>query len=307
MMRKLSTLILILTVALVGAVSAGPRTPACLSRRPRRRGGLPKTPDAELERLLTSLEFEVTQRDGTEPAFRNDYWDNHEEGIYVDVVSGEPLFSSTDKYESGTGWPSFHRPLVAGNVVTRLRQGLRHGPHRSAKPARRLASRARVQRRAGSHGSALLHELGVPALYSGRGPGERGLRGVPVPFPRVTKRTMRRHGMNRVLLAKRGRVVILAAALLVVWHWLPTRTSRIPPRKPWQLAEGRPTAVLAGGCFWGVEAVFERIEGVVDVVSGYSGGSADTARYEIVGSGATGHAESVRIVYDPSRSASGLC
>jgi methionine-R-sulfoxide reductase len=56
--------------------------------------------------------------DGTEPAYRNEFWNNHEEGLYVDVVSGEPLFSSTDKYESGTGWPSFTKPIVPGNIVT---------------------------------------------------------------------------------------------------------------------------------------------------------------------------------------------
>ena len=72
---------------------------------------------AELEKKLTAEQFQVTQEDGTERAFRNVYWDNHREGIYVDIVSGEPLFSSRDKYESGTGWPSFTRPLEAGNVV----------------------------------------------------------------------------------------------------------------------------------------------------------------------------------------------
>jgi len=71
----------------------------------------------ELRRTLTAMQFKVTQKDGTEPAFRNEYWDNKREGIYVAVVSGEPLFSSKDKYKSGTGWPSFTRPLVAENIV----------------------------------------------------------------------------------------------------------------------------------------------------------------------------------------------
>ncbi|MEZ0390906.1 MAG: peptide-methionine (R)-S-oxide reductase MsrB [Pseudobdellovibrionaceae bacterium] len=66
---------------------------------------------------LTDLQFEVTQRDGTEPPFRNLYWDNHREGIYVDLISGEPLFSSKDKFESGTGWPSFTKPLKKENLV----------------------------------------------------------------------------------------------------------------------------------------------------------------------------------------------
>lgn len=78
-----------------------------------------KPSDAEIRKRLTPLQYEVTQHEGTERAFQNEYWDNHREGIYVDVVSGEPLFSSLDKFDSGTGWPSFTRPLVDTNVVTR--------------------------------------------------------------------------------------------------------------------------------------------------------------------------------------------
>ncbi len=77
-----------------------------------------KPTEAELKRRLTSNQFAVTQQDATERPFHNEYWDNHEAGIYVDVVSGEPLFSSTDKYDSGTGWPSFVRPLEPENVKT---------------------------------------------------------------------------------------------------------------------------------------------------------------------------------------------
>jgi methionine-R-sulfoxide reductase len=72
----------------------------------------------ELQEKLTQLQYEVTQREGTEPPFRNQYWDNEHAGIYVDVVSGEPLFSSRDKFDSGTGWPSFTKPLEPDNVVT---------------------------------------------------------------------------------------------------------------------------------------------------------------------------------------------
>jgi peptide methionine sulfoxide reductase msrA/msrB len=74
---------------------------------------------AELKKKLSPLQFRVTQEEGTEPAFRNEFWNNHEAGIYVDIVSGEPLFSSTDKYDSGTGWPSFVRPLEPANVLER--------------------------------------------------------------------------------------------------------------------------------------------------------------------------------------------
>jgi peptide methionine sulfoxide reductase msrA/msrB len=73
--------------------------------------------DAELRRKLTPLQYDVTRHGATEPAFHNAYWNNHAPGIYVDIISGEPLFSSTDKFDSGTGWPSFTKPLVPGNIV----------------------------------------------------------------------------------------------------------------------------------------------------------------------------------------------
>jgi len=75
-------------------------------------------PDNEtLKKKLTPLQYEVTQKNGTERPFKNEYWDNKKHGIYVDVVSGEPLFSSLDKFKSGTGWPSFTKPLEPGNIV----------------------------------------------------------------------------------------------------------------------------------------------------------------------------------------------
>jgi methionine-R-sulfoxide reductase len=82
-----------------------------------------KPPESELRQRLSRIQFEVTQHEGTEPAFNNEYWDNKQAGIYVDVVSGEPLFSSLDKYDSGTGWPSFARPLEPDNILT-------HSDHR---------------------------------------------------------------------------------------------------------------------------------------------------------------------------------
>ena len=76
-----------------------------------------KPSDEELKKRLTALQYKVTQRDGTEPPFKNEYWDNKKEGIYVDIVSGEPLFGSGEKFVSGTGWPSFTRPLAPNNIV----------------------------------------------------------------------------------------------------------------------------------------------------------------------------------------------
>ena len=76
-----------------------------------------KPKDQVLKKKLTPLQYKVTRQDGTEPPFNNEYWDNKKPGIYVDVVSGEPLFSSLDKYDSKTGWPSFTKPLVSANIV----------------------------------------------------------------------------------------------------------------------------------------------------------------------------------------------
>jgi len=83
-----------------------------------------KPADAVLRQSLTDLQYKVTQKEATEPPFHNDYWDNHKAGLYVDVVSGEPLFSSLDKYESGTGWPSFTKPLEPANIHTKVDYGL---------------------------------------------------------------------------------------------------------------------------------------------------------------------------------------
>ena len=113
-----SASVLSLLCAVPSAVTAQDRrpiaTPAVTPRRV-----FVKPSDAELRKKLTRLQYSVTQNAATETPFHNEYWDNHEEGIYVDVVSGEPLFSSLDKYESGTGWPSFTRPLDPANIRTK--------------------------------------------------------------------------------------------------------------------------------------------------------------------------------------------
>jgi methionine-R-sulfoxide reductase len=87
-------------------------------------GRYSKPGDAELRRRLTPLQYDVTQKSATERPFQNSYWNHHEEGIYVDIVSGEPLFSSTDKFDSGTGWPSFTRPLEPENIVEKADRSL---------------------------------------------------------------------------------------------------------------------------------------------------------------------------------------
>ena len=76
-----------------------------------------KPSEQTLKEKLSPMQYKVARENGTEPAFRNEFWDNHKAGIYVDIVSGEPLFSSTAKYDSGTGWPSFYEPIEADNIV----------------------------------------------------------------------------------------------------------------------------------------------------------------------------------------------
>src|SRR4051794_20485995 len=101
----------------------GPSLLAAQTTQPQPTGWNPvtfkKPADAELKKQLSPEQYQVTQHEGTERPFSNAYWDNHEAGIYVDVVSGEPLFSSIDKFDSGTGWPSFTRPLEPANVETK--------------------------------------------------------------------------------------------------------------------------------------------------------------------------------------------
>ena len=107
----MKTIILISSLILFPALNAygeGPKKPA---------------PD-ELKKKLTPLQYEVTQQGATEPAFHNEYWDNHRQGLYVDVTTGEPLFSSEDKFDSGTGWPSFSKPIKSGLVVEKNDSGL---------------------------------------------------------------------------------------------------------------------------------------------------------------------------------------
>jgi methionine-R-sulfoxide reductase len=79
-----------------------------------------KPPAAELKQKLTPMQFAVTQHAATEPSFRNEFWDSHKPGLYVDIVSGEPLFSSLDKFDSGCGWPSFSRPLATNDVIEKV-------------------------------------------------------------------------------------------------------------------------------------------------------------------------------------------
>jgi methionine-R-sulfoxide reductase len=117
-LRNPFALLLLAIIAPACARAETPSTTAAADRAPRYEPGqFVKPPQEELRQRLSPLAFEVTQQDGTERAFANPYFDHHERGIYVDIVSGEPLFSSLDKFDSGTGWPSFTRPVSPDAVV----------------------------------------------------------------------------------------------------------------------------------------------------------------------------------------------
>ncbi len=230
----------------------------------------PKPPQDELRRKLSPLQYKVTQEDATEPAFRNEFWDNHARGLYVDVATGEPLFSSDDKFESGTGWPSFTKPVEDGRVVDKT--DTTHGMRRTE-----------VRSRAG--GSHLGHVFED-------GPGPRGLRycinSASLRF--VPEERLEAEGYG----AYRARVPAVP---------IPASTDNacaVPAQGEAPSCEATlETAILAGGCFWGMEEILRAVPGVLETEVGYAGGTTANPRYRDVKTGKTGHAESIRIVFDP--------
>ena len=207
----------------------------------------PHPSPAELKQRLSPMQFHVTQEGGTEPPFRNDYWNNHQAGLYVDVVDGRPLFSSRDKFDSGCGWPSFSRPVDEESVQERPDTSL---------------GLARTEVRTATSDSHLGHVFED-------GPADRGglrycinsasLRFIPV-------EDLEKNGYGQYL-ALFGR----APAVEV--------------------------ATLAGGCFWGMEELLRQQPGVISTEVGYTGGSVAHATYQ----DHEGHAEAVRIQFDPTR------
>jgi len=209
----------------------------------------------QLKKQLSSGQFAVTQQCGTEPPFHNAYWDNHKPGLYVDVVSGEPLFSSLDKFDSGTGWPSFTQPLPGAGVVEKKDSAL---------------GMERTEVRSGLADSHLGHVFDD-------GPGANGLRycinSAALKF--IPLQEMDQAGYSQYLSP------FVQAGLIK--------------------APAHETAILAGGCFWGMEEIIRKIPGVIKTTVGYSGGATAAPTYEEICAGGTGHAESIEVVFDASR------
>ena len=210
--------------------------------------------DPEAVSRLTPVQYQVTQKSATEPPFRNEYWDNHEAGIYVDVVSGEPLFASITKFESGTGWPSFTVPIEPGNVVTRrgFTFGLFGTEVRSA------------------HGDSHLGHVFRD------GPKEAG--GLRYCINSAALRFIGVDDLEREGYGEYSKLFELAND---------TGSTSMTTEK----------AILAGGCFWGMQDLIRKLPGVVSTRVGYTGGDVANATYR----NHKGHAEAIEIIYDPAK------
>jgi len=203
---------------------------------------LPPARIAEIAKTLTPEQERVTLHADTERAFSNPMYKNHAPGTYVSAVGGLPLFRSTEKFESGTGWPSFFAPIAKDHIIERTDSTL--GMRRTEV----------LDARSGAHLGHVFDDGPAP--------------------------TGKRYCIN-------------GAALKFIPDGTPLPAESLPARAQ--------VAYFAGGCFWGVEDVFEQIPGVMNAESGYQGGTTANPSYAEVSSHKTGHAETVKVTFDPAR------
>ena len=218
-----------------------------------------KPSDEELRKKLTPLQYEVTQENSTEQAFTGEYDKHTDPGIYVDIVSGKPLFSSLDKYDSGCGWPAFTKPIDAGEVVE--------------KDDRSYGMR-RVEVRSATADSHLGHVFPD-------GPADRGglrycINSVSLRFVPLAEMEKQGYGTYLARFEKEG---------------------LLPQKKSVAQSTKTETPIIAGGCFWGMEDLLRKIDGVIETEVGYCGGTNENATYR----NHPGHAEAVRVVFDPEK------
>ena len=218
--------------------------------------------DEEWQRRLSPVQYQIVRGKGTERPFCGTLLDNKKDGVYRCVGCGLPLFSSTAKFNSGTGWPSFFQSIAGENV---------------AMHADRSRGTERVEILCARCGGHLGHVFDD-------GPKPTGLRFC------LNSESLEFTPADQ--LASLADPAAESVAVSQPAGSKPSGDSR---------AQATATAVLAGGCFWCTEAAFEQLEGVKDVESGYTGGAAETANYRRVCEGDTGHAEAIRVTYDPSR------
>lgn len=211
-----------------------------------------KPSNDDLKKMLSKEEFDVTQNDATERPHDNKYNKHFEQGIYVDIVSGEPLFSSTAKYDSGSGWPAFYEPIDSSHIVKKEDRSL-------------FLTRVEVRSKiANSHLGHVFED----------GPAPTGLRycinSASLKF--IALKDLDKFGLSEY-----------------------KKLFEISEKK---LNPSLKKATFGAGCFWGVEAIFAKLEGVKNAESGYSGGVTDNPDYQQVSTGRTGHAEVVEVTYD---------
>jgi len=222
----------------------------------------------ELKKKLTAEQFSVVCNSGTEPPFQNAYWNNHEAGLYVDIASGEPLFSSIDKFDSGTGWPSFTKPIEPENIVEKKD---------------REYGMTRVEVRS-KHGDSHLGHV------FDDGPRDKGgmrfcINSASLRFISVAKLEAEGYGRYLPLFNK-----ATAAAKEQARKEVLRDAVASPPAK-------NEVVELAGGCFWGMQHILRKIPGVIRTDVGYAGGAVKNATYR----NHEGHAEAVQVEYDPKK------